>query len=145
MPGETKPKEASRETIATNEGWRPPAELASRLKPWIDIDEVGPAGLYRWLGSILPLLPRPAYSGRPSNRGELTERICELSRALAAAAGGEARAHFQASEYFRENRVLARRLMALEAMLRTRGTATGHHTAEVDVALDRYLPRKEGP
>lgn len=126
-------------------------ELREALLPWVDIAEVGPVGLHSWILSILPLLPSPSEGDhvldRDVSRGDLTVRLERLAHALADCASDRARKNFQASEYFRENRVLARRLKALEAMLRTR-MATGQ-MERIDItdpasaaAAQRYLPPK---
>ncbi len=124
-------------------------DLRQQLLPWIDLDEVGEVGLRAWILSVLPLLPRPTRGGNPLDRdvsrAAPPERIRVLAEALAECASDRARAHFQASEYFRENRVLARRLKALEAMVRTK-VATGQMEAvdltdrEAEAAVHRYLP-----
>jgi hypothetical protein len=124
-------------------------ELRAQLLPWIDLAEIGPAGLQSWLVSILPLIPRTSAGDhvldRDASHVELEERLSTLAHALADCASDRARKNFQASEYFRENRALARRLKALEAMLRTR-MATGKieradlADAESEAAVRRYVP-----
>lgn len=118
-----------------------PAAVREALRPWLDIDEVGAEGLWIWLLSIVPALPKD-----PPTRDDPT-RVEELARALAACAGDRARVHFQAAEYFRENRALARRLKALEAMLSLRpttGTESGGPVPdpEAEAATRRYLGGK---
>jgi hypothetical protein len=120
-------------------------ELRLALRPWLDLDEVGGEGLRTWLLSILPLIPRPAGPGARDTTASRSGRVEDLARALAECAGDRARVHFQASEYFQENRALARRVKALEAMLRVRARAEGRDdsgiaSAESDAASRRYLP-----
>jgi hypothetical protein len=128
-------------------------ELRAALRPWIDLDEVGPEGLRSWLLSIVTLVPRPSAGDHVIDRnvahGTLEERLDALAHALADCASDRARKNFQAAEYFRENRVLARRLKAVEAMIRAR-VETGQMTPvevadpEADAAARRYLPRSPG-
>lgn len=121
--------------------WRPPLPLAERLRPWIDLEEAGPDGFHAWLSTIVELLPLPL----PSDEGAAASpetRIRQLSAALTRSASEQARAHFQALTYFRENQALARRLLALEAMLRTRGTPAPTGSRALDAALRRYLPEE---
>ncbi len=124
-------------------------ELRRQLLPWIDLAEIGPVGLESWIVSILPLLPRTTVGDhvldRDASRGTPEERLERLAHALADCASDRARKNFQASEYFRENRALARRLKALEAMLKTR-MATGKMErvdltdAESEKVVRRYVP-----
>lgn len=126
-------------------------ELRALLLPWIDLDEVGPEGLDSWLRSIVASLPRPSVGDHVIDRdvsaGTGDERLSAMAHALADCASDRARKNFQASEYFRENRVLSRRVKALEAMIRTR-MATGQMPAaditdaSADAAAHRYLPPK---
>jgi len=128
-------------------------ELREALLPWLDLDEVGPIGLQSWLFSIVPALPRPALGDhvldRDASHGSLEERLNAMAHALAECASDRARKNFQAAEYFRENRVLVRRLKALEAMIRTR-VATGKLSPvdlsdpQAEAAARRYLPPKGG-
>lgn len=125
-------------------------DLTAALRPWVDLDEVGGAGFQVWLRSILPLIPRPHSDTGKANPSGPATRVLELAVALAECSGDRARVHFQASQYFRENQMLARRVRSLEAMLRTarRGRAGGEPLAsdpEAELALERYLPpsRKE--
>ena len=143
-PGRRKvPRATETEGSAPDEN-SPPSRLVAQLRPWIDLDAVGLTGLYRWLESIVPLLPAPE-GGATKVHADPEARVRQLSRALAASAGNEARAHFQASEYFRENRVLARRLLALEAVLRTRGTPVPARSRDIDASLRRYVPHRDEP
>lgn len=129
------------------------AELRQELLPWVDLAEVGAVGLRTWIATILPLVPRPTPGGDPLDRdvsrGTPSERLTVLAKALAECASDRARAHFQASEYFRENRVLARRVKALEAILRTRVSAGKMGPVDVadpeaDAAVRRYIPPERG-
>ena len=124
-------------------------DLKAALAPWIDLDEVGPEGLRSWLLTVVALLPRGSRDpilDRDVSRGSLEERVTVLARALADCASDRARKNFQASEYFRENRLLARRVKALEAMIRTR-VATGLmertdlRDPVAEAAARRYMPR----
>lgn len=122
--------------------------LATLLRPWVDVREVGSEGLETWFRSILSLIPRPGAGGEERPSADPHERAAELARALSDCASDRARAHFQASEYFRENRALARRVGALEAALEARraaGDSVGELSpdAEVDRASQRYLPSRE--
>jgi len=152
--GATGRRTDERGTTGTRPGRRPVVleltdELAAALRPWLDVTEVGAVGVRAWLLSVLPLLPKPGSGDhvldRDSSRGSAEERLERLARALAECAGDRARSHFQAAEYFRENRVLARRVKALEAIVRTRAEATGSRPAGLDdpeatAATERYLP-----
>ncbi|HTW56456.1 MAG TPA: hypothetical protein VMG36_08475 [Thermoplasmata archaeon] len=127
-------------------------ELRRALRPWIDLTEVGPLGLRSWILAILPLVPRPSPESRAVDRDESrdlpADRLAALALALAECATDRARTHFQAAEYFRENRLLARRVRALEAMLRTRasveGAAAPPPDPEAEAATHRYLPPERG-
>ena len=122
-------------------------DLKALLRPWIDVDELGPRGFILWLQSILPLIPR----SRPTKRGasqDPSERIQELAAALAECSSDRARVHFQAAEYYRENQALARRMKALEAALRSnppgREQSRGlTEDSEAERASRRYLPKGE--
>jgi hypothetical protein len=138
MPRETKARDEESGSLPLE---RDP-ELRRALRPWIDLAEVGAPGLRIWLLSVLPLLPVPASRGtRPLTDAE---RLSELAKALADCAGDRARVHFQASEYFRENQVLARRVKALEAMVRLKRKTEGSDPAdlsdpEAEAATLRYF------
>lgn len=148
MPGESRGEQGATErrtsNRATDDSWKPPAELIDQLRPWIDLDRVDAASFHEWLSAVLPLFPQ---IGREELRtgGDATARIRQLSQALARAAGEQARSHFQASEYFRENQLLTRRLLALEAMLRTRKADLPERSREESAALEHYLPKKRSP
>lgn len=126
-------------------------ELRTILLPWVDLAEVGTDGLAAWLRSVLPLIPIPgavSLEGRDLSRGSLEKRLTRLAQALADSAADRARAHFQASEYFRENRVLVRRIKALEAIARTQAKSEGRPDPvppdpAADAAAERYLPPAE--
>lgn len=158
MPREAEAKESKRTGEPRREREGRPAgwgalplteELREQLRPWIDLAEVGPAGLESWLLSVLPLIPRTSAGDhvldRDASHGDLQQRLSTLAHALADCASDRARKNFQASEYFRENRALARRLKALEAMLRTH-MATGKMPRadltdeESEAAVRRYVP-----
>lgn len=111
------------------------------LRPWIDLDVVGLEGLESFVLSLLTLA-HVSGVGSPYASEPEGSRLRTLARALADCAGDRAQAHFQAALYFRENQVLVRRVKALEAMLRTRGTAQGPSPTdpEADAAARRYLP-----
>ncbi len=115
-------------------------EVKDILRPWIDVDEVGREGVLSWLRSILPLIPRTRTSDRRASE-DPSERIQELAVALSECSSDRARVHFQAAEYYRENQVLARRVKALEAMLRSPPTQAPAEDLEVERASRRYLPR----
>ncbi len=126
-------------------------ELRQALLPWLDLDEVGPEGLGSWLLSIVGALPRPSAGDhvldRDASYGTTEERLNQMAYALAECASDRARTNFQASEYFRENRALARRVKALEAMLETRMAAGQMERVdltdpEADAATHRYMPVK---
>ena len=121
-------------------------DLKEALLPWLDVDEVAPEELRQFLLTMIPLWPVPHGTPNPVRARALEERVTELARSLTECARDRARATFQASEYFRENRILARRLKALEALLRTRRAAEGSSEklptdSEAEEAAERYLPR----
>jgi len=141
MPGGNGDRGSWEETITTRapaDPWAPPADLVERLRPWVDARSVGPEGFHLWLGTILPLLPRPS-AGRAEGP---TDRVAELAQALVKAAGEAAEAHFRASEYHRDNVLLARRVKALEAILRTARASVPDAGARTETAVERYLPRE---
>jgi len=123
-------------------------EAVAALRPFVDLAEVGSEGFSLWLTSILPLLPRPIPSTERSLAAEdqVSDRLAVLARALSDCASDRASAHFQASVYYADNQVLARRVKALEAMQRTRTRARSEEAelpadADADRAAVRYLPR----
>ena len=124
-----------------------PPDLVEALRPWVNVEEVGAAGFLSWLRSVLPLLPRSAATGRKLLASP-TERIQELAAALSECSSDRARVHFQAAEYYRENQVLARRMKALEATLRSAApgqarTEVPEEDPEAENAGRRYLPKRE--
>jgi hypothetical protein len=125
-----------------------PPDLRRRLAEWIDVDEVGADGFWLWFRAVLPLLPAREVSKvrGPSVGGSPPDRMRELARDLVDCARERARLTVIAEQYFRENQVLARRLKALEAVMRTFERAG--HTVVVPpddaagIASERYLPRR---
>lgn len=116
------------------------AELRTALAPWIDLDTVDAEAFEAWLRTILPLLPRAGSKSRTDE-----DRPRALALALVEAAQERAVSHFQAAEYFRDNQMLARRVKALEAILRTakkRGFTSGEtgENPDSDRVGARYLP-----
>ncbi len=111
-----------------------PADLRGRLRPWVDVDEVGAEGFWLWLRAVVPLLPRPEESAkrppifRLSNKGDVEA----LERRLVIYAREQSRLTVIGHQCRRDNEVLTRRLKALEAALRTLQLA-GHR---VDVPAD---------
>lgn len=156
MPREARAeREEAGATVRTGEPgqrvpvWAISASLREALRPWVDVDVVGPAGLETWLLTVLPMLPLPSVGDRvvdrDVSRGTPEERLTALAHALADCASDRARTNFQAAEYFRENRVLARRVKALEAMVRTRQRSGRPRDdlpddPDADRAVERYLP-----
>ncbi len=108
---------------------------------------MGLAGLWLWLERMVPLLPLPASGDLPFPLAVSTgeQRVHELASALVACESDRARLTVTCDEYFRDNQDLARRVKALESIIRTRRLAA--EGAEVNeesgepAALDRYLPR----
>jgi hypothetical protein len=98
-----------------------PADLRRRLTAWVDVEEVGPEGFWLWLRAILPLLPAPVPTARASvlMNGPRTENVRELQQRLVVYAREHSRLHVLCDECTRDNQILARRLKALEAALRT--------------------------
>ncbi len=121
----------------------PPVEVVEALRPWVDLDAIGPEEFYRWLGALALLLP--SLHPGPGRAKDLDGRITELARALAKSSGAEAESHFRASEYFRENALLARRVKALEALLRTAKQMVPPSSPATEDAVEHYLPRGGSP
>lgn len=98
-----------------------PADLRARLRKWVDVDEVGAEGFWLWLKAVVPLLPHPENPRRrallayASRRDELED----LQRRIAVYAREQSRLAVVCGHYVRDNRLLTRRLKALEAALRT--------------------------
>jgi len=118
------------------------AELRRALAPWIDVDAVDGEAFEAWLFTVLAILPRPDSPAAVKDG----DRVRALSLALVHAAQERAVSHFQAAEYFRDNQMLARRVKALEAILRAakqRGFASPEPTEDAlgSRAAARYLPR----
>ncbi len=123
-----------------------PPDLRRRLKSWIDVDEVGPAGFWIWLRAVVPLLPQP---DRPSKRtadalGSPREMIRQLEQRLTIFAREQSRLSVLCDQALHDNELLVRRLRALEAALRTLQLA-GHSIAvpadaDIEAAIERYSP-----
>jgi hypothetical protein len=126
-----------------------PDELARRLRPWIDVEAVGPEGFWTWLGTVMPLLVPPSAVSqvtRDHAAPELSERrMQELARDLVDCARDRSRLTTMAARYYNDNVALARRVKALEAALstsaRTKRTAPAASDADAGEAAERYLPR----
>jgi hypothetical protein len=120
-----------------------PPELRVRLGAWIDLEEVGDQGLWSWLATVLPLLPAPR--ARPPDTPP-ADRVRALAADLIDCAGDRARLTIACEHYVRDNQLLARRVKALEAVLRTGGIARGSAEVPDDpkatAAADRYMPRR---
>jgi hypothetical protein len=126
--------------------FRLPEGLRPRLEPWIDVEEVGQAGFWLWLESILPVLPSPREpgAGSESSRASDATRVRQLARDLVDLARDRARLTVVCERYFRDNQVLAVRVKALEAALETT-RSTGRRSdpgddPESSEAAERYLP-----
>ena len=122
------------------------SSLKEEIRPWIDLDEVEIEGFETWLRSVLPLIPRGPFRTPGKLATDPVQRLSEVARALADCAGDRARANFQAATYYRENQVLARRVRALEAVIRTTGSdsekaALLEPEPDVDQAASRYIPK----
>lgn len=121
--------------------------LVESLRPWIDLEQVGSDGFQVWLSSVLPLIPLPRTESSLLSVNPAA-RIKELAAALSGCASDRARVHFQAAEYYRDNQRLARRLRALESVLRTSSSPSGAVAnpgpdSEADAAAERYLPPRK--
>lgn len=125
-----------------------PSDLRPQLAEWIDVEEVGMDGFWLWLRTVLPLLPRRrgAPSGASSAEGSSSDRLRELSRELVNCGRERARLSVAADRYYRDNQILAVRLKALEATVRTfqRAGQGGALPADEEAtkASERYLPRR---
>ncbi len=123
-----------------------PEPLRSRLAPWIDVNEVGPAGLWVWLETILPVLPSPLERGADpkSSTAPGATRVRQLARDLVDCARDRARLTILCDRYYRDNQVLSVRLKSVEAALATtRSTgraADAGEDPEAAEAAERYLP-----
>ena len=125
-----------------------PPFLRARLNEWIDVEEVGQAGFWRWLETVLPALPsaREEGAGPLSSRAPDAIRVRELARDLVDCARDRAQLTIMSDQYFRDNQVLAVRLKSVESALATT-RATGRppdvdEDTESADAAERYLPRK---
>ncbi len=122
---------------------RIPADLRERLRPWIDVDEVGTDGLWLWPATVLR--PLPASVGEGFRAGPTPwERIGELARDLVECARERARLTVAAEGDYRDNAALARRGRALEAEIETARRAVTSRVAGADpsgdgASADRYL------
>ncbi len=117
----------------------PPA-LRRALQPWVDVDNVGLPGLWIWLETALPALAQ-ALAAEPTHDAD--RRVAELAKALVDCSTERARLNFRAYEYYSDNVVLARRVRALEGMLRaSQPGARPEGSAETERAVVRYLPHK---
>ena len=130
----------------TDDDLRMPGDLRQRLRPWIDVDEVGADGFWLWLRAVVPILPVPTRAGSPRPVAGLptVEELRELRSRLVVYAREHARLRVISDQRSRDNRVLARRLKALEAALRTLEIA-GHRVEipedeEAANAAIRQLP-----
>ena len=119
-----------------------PPSLRQALRPWIDVETVGLPALWVWLESVIPVLPVPG-SGLPERASE-ERRSTELAKALVECSTERARLNFRAYEYYSDNVVLARRVRALEGMLRGAARdAPSKGDPETERATERYLPRAQ--
>ncbi len=119
-----------------------PADLRRRLKSWVDVDEVGAEGLWLWLRAVVPLLPQP--NGGPPRRGVLRGRAGpdsrELEQRLMVFARENSRLTVLCNQIARDNEVLARRLRAMEAAIRTLEMAGGR----IEIPPDADIPEVTG-
>lgn len=141
------PARRIRSTPPSSTEWTPPASVRNRLRPWIDVDELGAAAFWQWLDTMIPVLPAPKHDVEASRRAvEASEvRLRQLAGELAFCASDRARLTIAAAQYFQDNFVLALRVKALEAGLaqleRERGAHTVGSDAEAHSAAERYLSR----
>jgi hypothetical protein len=131
---------------ATAIGTMPPV-LRERLRLWVDLDVVGDRGLWSWLATILPLLPPRAEARSVRGVGaEGPDRLRAIAVDLVECAGDRARLTIACEQYVRDNQLLARRVKALESILRTEGIARGQPIDAGDPkaakVADRYMPRR---
>ena len=128
-----------------------PPDLRRRLRAWVDIDAVGPPGFWIWFRAILPLLPRPDTRPRRSIFGLAAprEEIRVLEQRMVVYAREQARLAIIGEQYARDNERLARRLKALEAVLRTVELAGQKVVVPADPDADeasaRYVATRRSP
>ncbi len=132
----------------TDRAFQVPPSLRVRLLEWIDVEEVGQAGFWSWLETVLSTLPsaRQEGAGPLSSRASDATRVRQLARDLVDCARDRAQLTVMSDQYFRDNQVLAVRLKSVEAALATT-RATGRppdvsQDPESADAAERYLPRK---
>jgi hypothetical protein len=125
-----------------------PESLRVRLSTWIDVNEVGQAGFWVWLETVLPVLPPPVERlAEPSAPvASAPTRVRQLARGLVDCGRDRARLTIMCDRYFRDNQVLAVRLKSVEAALETT-RATGRSIEVTDdpetaATAERYLPQR---
>lgn len=125
-----------------------PPDLRHRLRPWVDVDEVGMDGFWIWVRAVVPLLPHPEPAPTGVARlGRLGgDDLKDLRQRIVVYARENSRLTVLCEYYSKDNHALARRLKALEAALRTLEIA-GHRIEipaddEAESATDRYLPAR---
>jgi len=131
---------------AAPSGWSMPNELRKRLRPWIDVDEVGMEGFWSWLDAVVPLLPHSQGAEDPiGTELEPDERPRRLALALTNCGRERARLTVSNARYFADNQLLAWRSKALEAALstyrRAGQTVDAPRDDRADSAAKRYLPQ----
>ena len=124
-----------------------PEPLRTRLRAWVDVDEVGPEGFWSWVDAVLPLLPRAdAPRSDPSPTASLPDRLRELAKDLVDCAGDRARLIADCDRYYTDNVGLARRVKALEASLRvgdrSERKAAPENDPQIETVAERYLPHR---
>jgi hypothetical protein len=124
-----------------------PERLRPLLARWIDLDEIGAAGFWHWLETVLPLLPGKDAGGErwATVVPPAAPRLQELARDLIDCAGDRARLTIACERYYTDNQALSRRVKALEAALaafeRSGPVLRTHSDAESSAIAERYLPR----
>lgn len=134
-----------------------PSDLRGRLRPWVDVDEVGAEGFWLWLRAVVPLLPMPEENPKRPAIFRLPKAgdSAALERRLVMYAREHSRLTVICNQYIRDNELLTRRLKALEAAIRTLQMAGNRVEIPTDdgaiEAGSRYLPpeprsrRRSGP